>query len=155
MVYPMSNIEETVIPRRRVNPTIAANIRAELAYRDLSQSDLANYLQRPAMWLSRRMNGQPPFSSEDIAEIADCLGVDPGDLFRPKPPQRGRVARLIPKARHKDYSIGGLRPVAYIGGGHPHIHPAGNTQEEHNSRSLGVYPPKRLTTITTTQGEQA
>jgi transcriptional regulator with XRE-family HTH domain len=60
---------------------VADNIRAELARRRKTQSDLAILLGITHQAMSRRMCGQVSFRDRELAQIADHLGVDINLLF--------------------------------------------------------------------------
>lgn len=53
----------------------AANIRAELGRQNKSRAALARDLDVTEMWLSRRMTGKTEFTIDELARIADTLGV--------------------------------------------------------------------------------
>ena len=77
--------------RPDANVTVAQNIRAELALADATQADVASYLGRNEMWFSRRMNGSPAFSTNEIQAVADFFGIKPGALFE-KADRPGRAS---------------------------------------------------------------
>lgn len=59
---------------------VAANIRAELARRQLSQVELAQRLGISEAAMSRRMRGS--MTVDDLGRIAEVLDLDPTVLFR-------------------------------------------------------------------------
>lgn len=61
--------------------TIRANIRAEMARRDVSQKQLAGLLGLSEAAVSHRMRGQTKISSRDLLAIADVLDVPPATLL--------------------------------------------------------------------------
>ncbi|MEU4592589.1 MULTISPECIES: helix-turn-helix domain-containing protein [Micromonospora] len=67
-----------------VRGKIAAEIRAEMARKRMTQRDLADKLgiAQPAVQL--RLSGQRPFRAEELVVIAGALGVEPGQ-FLPAP----------------------------------------------------------------------
>ncbi|MCT2282590.1 helix-turn-helix domain-containing protein [Micromonospora chalcea] len=67
-----------------VRGKIAAEIRAEMARKRMTQRDLADKLgiAQPAVQL--RLSGQRPFRAEELVVIAAALGVEPGQ-FLPAP----------------------------------------------------------------------
>ncbi len=89
------------------NATVAANIRAELAYSETSQASLASALGMSEMALSRRLNSKNEFTATEIAGVATFLGIEPGDLFvvrrRPNAPAGAGAA----KAQPMDYKAAG------------------------------------------------
>ena len=60
---------------------VAANIRAELARRSLSQTDLARMLGTTQQAISRRMSGKVPFNTDELNAIAKQLGVPVASLI--------------------------------------------------------------------------
>ncbi len=71
------------------NETVASNIRAELARIDSRPADLARTLGENEMWLSRRLSNKVMFSTNDVQEIAEILGVSVGTLFERRTPSVG------------------------------------------------------------------
>jgi transcriptional regulator with XRE-family HTH domain len=71
---------------------IAAAIRAELGWQNLSQAHLASALGWTEAYLSRRLTGQVPFNLAEIAAIADQLGVAPSKFLEATSPAAGRRA---------------------------------------------------------------
>ena len=66
------------------NATVAANIRAALAYRALTQARLAEHLGLSEMSLSRRMKSSAEFTTSEVAAIARFFNLKPGELFEEK-----------------------------------------------------------------------
>ena len=66
------------------NATVAANIRAALAYRALTQARLAGHLGLSEMALSRRMKSSAEFTTSEVAAVARYFNMTPGDLFEEK-----------------------------------------------------------------------
>lgn len=64
-----------------VSRSVTANIRAELARRDLKQPDLATALGMHPMSVSKRMTGQVAWSIDELQTIADWFGVRLTDLI--------------------------------------------------------------------------
>lgn len=60
---------------RTMTRLAAANIRAELGRQNKSRAQLSRDLDVTEMWLSRRMTGKTEFSVDELARIADALGV--------------------------------------------------------------------------------
>lgn len=67
--------------RNRSVEIVASNVRAEMARRGRTQSQLANCLgvTRPAV--SRRLTGQTEFSAGELIETARFLGVPVSTFF--------------------------------------------------------------------------
>lgn len=67
------------------NPTyttrVADSVRAELARRKITQTELAEALGMTQPAVSRRMSGAVPFDTEELGRIADLLGVPMSVLF--------------------------------------------------------------------------
>ena len=55
---------------------VAANVRAELARANITQTALASRMNRTQQSLSLRLRGHVAFSVDELSEIADLLGVD-------------------------------------------------------------------------------
>lgn len=53
----------------------AANVRAELARRQITARKLAEITGRDGTYWSRRLNGQRPMSLEDLEQVAEITGV--------------------------------------------------------------------------------
>lgn len=60
---------------------IAANVRAELARHDVTQIQIAELLGLTGAAVSRRMRGETPFRDNELARIAEHLGVSITVLF--------------------------------------------------------------------------
>lgn len=58
-----------------VSRSVTANIRAELARRDLRQPDLATALNMHPMSVSKRMTGQVGWSIDEVQAAADWFGI--------------------------------------------------------------------------------
>lgn len=52
---------------------VAANVRAEMARRQINQTDLAARLGRSQAWISRRLVGAVPFDVAELDSIAAIL----------------------------------------------------------------------------------
>jgi transcriptional regulator with XRE-family HTH domain len=59
---------------------VGANVRAEMARRNLSQTALAEQLNVTQQKLSRCISGQQPFRVDELARIAEALDVPLVDL---------------------------------------------------------------------------
>lgn len=59
----------------------ASNIRAELGRQRMSRTRFAEKLDKPLMWVSRRINGETSISVADLRLIADTLDVPITDLL--------------------------------------------------------------------------
>jgi len=84
-VMDMTNLAEGATPPTLDgNRTVAANVRAELGYANMSQGELARALDLSDMAVTRRLsdNYNAEFSASEIARMADLFGIDPGELFR-------------------------------------------------------------------------
>lgn len=60
---------------------VAAEVRAELARQQMSQSELAKRLGVAQQTVSRRMTGEVPFDIAELATIAELLGVPMSQLL--------------------------------------------------------------------------
>lgn len=68
---------ETISPARRVGD----EIRAHLARRRMSQSQLGSLLGLSQTAVSRRLLGEVPFDIDELTAVADALGIDVRDLI--------------------------------------------------------------------------
>jgi len=59
---------------------VAANVRAELARKGITQTDLAAKLAKSQPFVSRRLSGRVPFDVADLAAIASVLDITVADL---------------------------------------------------------------------------
>jgi len=73
--------------------TVGANVRAEMARRLVSQSDLARELGLSQMAVSRRLRGDIPFDVDEIARAAVYLEV-PLSVLMPEPKREPMTAAL-------------------------------------------------------------
>lgn len=76
---------------------VATQIRMALAERRQSQNNLAQAMGVPAMWVSDRVSGKTQITLNDLARIADTLGVTVGDLL-PQTERRVTSPYLPPSA---------------------------------------------------------
>ena len=60
---------------------VAATVRAEMARRHLTQSDVADAIGVPRTGVSRRLTGQTPFDVDELAALADLFDMTPGDIM--------------------------------------------------------------------------
>ena len=78
----MSNIAHLPVERENSgNLTVAANVRAEIAYAGSTQGDLARAIGMTGMSLSRRLRDETEFTASEIVTIAAHFGIEPGELF--------------------------------------------------------------------------
>lgn len=70
------------------NKTVAANVRAQLAYANLAQGELANVLGLSKMAVSRRLNDDTEFTAGEIVLVADFFEIEPGELFVERNPRK-------------------------------------------------------------------
>lgn len=59
----------------------AANLRAALARRRMSGRELARQLDKPPMWVHRRLAGEQAITIDDLTLIAGVLGITPASLL--------------------------------------------------------------------------
>lgn len=59
---------------------VAANVRAELARKGITQTDLAAKLAKSQPFVSRRLSGLVPFNVAELAAIASVLDITVADL---------------------------------------------------------------------------
>lgn len=67
----------------QLTQSVTQEIRAEMARRRLTQQELAARIRWNPGYLSRRLNGAVPWSTDDIDEIAAALDVDAWRLVTP------------------------------------------------------------------------
>ena len=60
---------------------VGANVRAEMARRQLSQTALAAHLGLSQAAVSRRLSGHTPFDVNELASVAAWLGVPASTLL--------------------------------------------------------------------------
>lgn len=76
------------MPNERTDPAtmareaIAAEVRAEVARQQKSQREIGEILGLPQPSVQLRLKGKRPFRAEELAKLADCLGV-PVERFFP------------------------------------------------------------------------
>lgn len=68
-----------------ISRSVASNIRAELARRHGSQTDIGAILGLSQSAVSRRFRGLTPFTVDELASIAEHLGLSARDLLDAKP----------------------------------------------------------------------
>lgn len=97
-------------PKPTLNEGIAEEIRALLARRRLSASDLARMTGLTQRAISRRLTGEKVIDADDLERIAAVLGVDIIDLL----PREGRVVTHIgaPRVQTTVPKIGSLTALA-------------------------------------------
>jgi len=61
--------------------SVAATVRAELARRDLNQWDLAGALGLNRTGASRRLRGEVPFDTDELAAIGGLLDMPPAEIL--------------------------------------------------------------------------
>lgn len=64
--------------------SIAAEVRAELARQKKTQREIGDILGLPQQSVQQRLNGKTPFRAEELAVLADALGVSVSSFF-PQP----------------------------------------------------------------------
>lgn len=62
---------------------IAGNVRAEAARHRIKQSDVGAALGLDQSAVSRRMNGQVPFTAAELEAVAKLLDIDVKQLLQP------------------------------------------------------------------------
>lgn len=59
---------------------VTQRIRGELAVRGITQHELADSLHWHQAYLSRRLTGAVPWTTDDLEEVANVLGLAPWQL---------------------------------------------------------------------------
>ena len=69
----------TQMDRQPLNQQVAARIRAELALQGMTQKDLAERMQVPELWISRRLSARSKravsLNLDELDHIAAALGI--------------------------------------------------------------------------------
>lgn len=65
-----------------IRDTLAANIRAEMARKGITQEQVAARLGVSQPQISRRLAGEITFDVIEISRIAELVGVTPAELLR-------------------------------------------------------------------------
>lgn len=60
---------------------VAAEVRAAMARAQVTQSALLDQVSISRQTLSDRIAGRRPFTTDDLVEIGEALGVDPFSFF--------------------------------------------------------------------------
>lgn len=122
----------TSFPERDSQHRVAESVRVLLAYKSLSQRDLADYLGHPASMVSKMLNGSRKMTVDELSTLArffGCteqnlldgpqqwvnVGINPGSFLTLIEGSRGGsrpVQGVLPFARH-------LRPVGPATTGEP------------------------------------
>lgn len=63
------------MPNNTTVERVAANVRAELARKGITQTDLAVKLNKSQPFISRRLSGRVAFDVADLASIAEVLNI--------------------------------------------------------------------------------
>lgn len=66
---------------QRTTERVAAQVRAILAGRQLSRRWLARALEMPVTTLNRRLRGDQPFTVDELAAVAQALGISTVSLI--------------------------------------------------------------------------
>lgn len=67
--------------RSNLQATVAGNLRAELARRDLTQQEIADQLGISSVQVSRRMRGEVDWRLSELEAVAELLGLGLRDLL--------------------------------------------------------------------------
>lgn len=76
----------------------AEEVRVLLVRRQMKQTELATRLGVTEMWLSRRLRGVQSLSLDELAQIAEVLGVYPTDLL-PRPSEGRLITTAATRAQ--------------------------------------------------------
>jgi transcriptional regulator with XRE-family HTH domain len=116
-LFGMTSAQVTDITPRQQRDTVAAPIRAHLAVRNISGSDLARRIGLTQPQVSRRLHGRLPFTSDDLVVIAEQLDITIVELLQmPKSAPVGGGVTFLGEARlrrgWKTVGPEGLEPPA-------------------------------------------
>src|SRR6266542_655784 len=75
-----------VVPPIGLRHLIAAEVRAEMARQQVTQVQLSRTIGMSQQSLSERLRGKTPFTTDDLGEVGDALGVNPAKLLGGAPP---------------------------------------------------------------------
>ncbi len=67
----------------RATEAVSGNIRAEMARKHFSQADLGRHLGLTQQSISARLNGRVVIDVDELAVIAELLGVESYELLAP------------------------------------------------------------------------
>lgn len=69
------------MPHTPTSERIASNVRAEMARRRITQTEIAKKAGIPQSGLSRRLVGSTPFTVNEIERIAEVLDIQVNELI--------------------------------------------------------------------------
>lgn len=69
------------MPTTNPDERIAANVRAEMARRSISQQTIARQLGWTQAYASRRIRGRTPFDAGQLEQVAEIIGVPISELY--------------------------------------------------------------------------
>ena len=110
----MSARSDTVTPCTTLEDRVAAEVRSELARRQMQQSELAARLEEHHSWVSKRFYARNRrITVDDLERTARALDVSVADLLPPDARQGSRVtARYRDQAKQLDQDCPYGRPLA-------------------------------------------
>lgn len=82
-IEPQTDEGPTMTEPQTVTRDVAGEIRAVAARQGVSHAELARRIDRPPMWVSRRLSPVQALvmSVHDLTLMADALGVDPAEVL--------------------------------------------------------------------------
>ena len=117
-----------------LNRAVAGEIRAELARRQWSQTELATRMGVDQMWLSRRLRAVKPLTLTEFEAIAEALEMTPAELMAAAV---GRVRQTTRQYSPLTEKPSTPRPARGPAGAQQKTHPSGG-QAVRRSRRLGT-----------------
>ena len=116
-------MSDTTTPLR-MRYAVAEEVRVALARRQISGVKLANMIGRSQVYVSRRLRGEVPFDVDDLALIAEALGMKMVDLVSGQryldithaPAQVTHKTVLQRASRRPPTRPADLRPIGRSGG---------------------------------------
>ena len=84
---------------------VAAEVRAQAARKRVTGARLAAALDMSAMSMSRRLTGRQPFDVEELAVVADTLGVQVEQLL---------PRQWAPRGSNPQPTVSGVRHLALV-----------------------------------------
>jgi transcriptional regulator with XRE-family HTH domain len=71
------------MPHMRAARLLAENVSALLKKKGMKQTDLAQWCRHSDVWVSQFLRGERNWQLDDLDRVADFLGLDTHELFRP------------------------------------------------------------------------
>jgi len=119
--------------RDSLTARVAEEIRALMARKRITGAALARMLDVSQMWVSYRLNGRQPIDLNDLARIADALGVG--------------VVDLLPRDQRTGVTVTELAPVGHAHSPMRNGAPASGRPPGRGDRSRPPSGPRRTSRV--------